>query len=142
MLLVAPHIKYNNQEIVLGGMHLAPFKDGVENRKKQINKIYTYICENNLDKFPQIFGGDTNMRDNEDGYFEKYDYVDSYCGDFDSSTCSTYPNRNFKHDKLKNYTFNNFRYDRFYLKNCSNDDYKIITNLPSDHYGISIELVI
>ena len=54
----------------------------------------------------------------------------------------TYPNRNFKSDKLKFIPKNDFRYDRFFIKNCNCLNFATIKNNCSDHLAIETYLEI
>ncbi len=126
------HVKINNKELVLGSLHLFPYKENKGNRKKQINKIYEDLEENNLQHLPIILGGDTNMTNEED-------YIDSY--GFNEYSDYTYPNRMCKDNRITFIPKNDFKYDRFFIKNCSASDFKTIHNNSSDHLAININIL-
>ncbi len=79
-------------------------------------------------------GGDTNMRHEENVIM--FDLVDVYLLTNENKYSTTCPNRNFKDDRLKFTPKNDFRYDRFFIKNCSATTFKTIENNDSDHLAI------
>ncbi len=121
------HVKINDKEFILGSLHLYPYKENKKLRQEQINRIYDDLQYNNLLHLPIILGGDTNMTDNDN-------YIDSY--DFIEFSDITYPNRLVITKNIKN----DFKYDRFFIKNCSASDFKTIPNNCSDHLAISINI--
>ena len=127
------HVKINGQEIILGSLHLLPYKENKRKRKEQINRIYEDLEDNKLQHLPIILGGDTNMTDDDT-------YIDSY--DFIIFTNITYPNRKCKDNRITFVPKNNFKYDRFLIKNCSAFDFKTIPNYSSDHMAISINILL
>ena len=54
----------------------------------------------------------------------------------------TYPNREFmtnsKDPRIKFVPKNDFRYDRFFIKNCEAKEFKTIPNQNSDHLAINV----
>jgi hypothetical protein len=125
------HVKINNKyEIIFGSVHLAPFKENIKVRKEQLKIIMNELPKN----IPVIFGGDTNMRDEES--VEEFELDDVYLLKKKNKYYSTYPNRNFTSDKLKFIPKNNFRYDRFFTKNCKCLKFITIDNNESDHLAI------
>ena len=131
------HVNINDNELVIGCLHLAPFKDNINIRKEQIKKIYEILNELELLKLPIILGGDTNMRDEEDNIIKEYDFEDVFLNKSNNNYYTTYPNREFKDDRITFVPKNNFRYDRFFIKNCQATEYKTIPNNNSDHLAIS-----
>ncbi len=129
---VVLHVKINDKELILGSLHLLPYKENKNKRKEQINRIYEDLEDNKLLHLPIILGGDTNMTDNDT-------YIESY--DFNIYSDITYPNRLCKDNRITFFPKNNFRYDRFFIKNCSASDFKTIPNNNSDHLAISINIL-
>lgn len=136
----------NNIRIFLISIHLFPGMSNTNNqsqkREKQLNDINEFILTNNLDRIPIIYGGDTNMRNDENNLHKKYNLIDVYdkCGN--KKNFLTYPNRNFKNKSIKYYTDRNFRLDKFYVKNCYCDEYNTIDNNDSDHLAICAKIYI
>lgn len=130
------HLRINNKEIILGSIHLAPFKENIKTRNKQLNIIMNELTKLNLINIPIILGGDTNMRHEEN--VDEFDLTDVYLIKKENKYLTTYPNRNFKDEKLKFTPKNDFRYDRFFIKNCDHRDFKTIENNSSDHLGIEM----
>lgn len=132
------HVKINNQELILGSLHLFPYKQYKSKRKEQLNRIFEDLEENNLLHLPIILGGDTNMTEDENYIIESYDLIEPFTDYY------SYPNRNCNDSRInfipKNDSLNYFRYDRFLIKNCQTNDFKIIPNNSSDHLGISINI--
>jgi len=125
------HVKINNKyEIIFGSVHLAPFKENIKVRNEQLKIIMNELPKN----IPVIFGGDTNMRDEES--VAEFELDDVYLLKKENKYYSTYPNRNFTSDKLKFIPKNNFRYDRFFTKNCKCLNFITIDNNESDHLAI------
>jgi hypothetical protein len=125
------HVKINNKyEIIFGSVHLAPFKENIKVRNEQLKIIMNELPKN----IPVIFGGDTNMREEES--VAEFELDDVYLLKKENKYYSTYPNRNFTSDKLKFIPKNNFRYDRFFTKNCKCLNFITIDNNESDHLAI------
>ena len=124
------HVKINDKELILGSLHLFPYKENIKKRKEQINRIYEDLEENNLLHLPIILGGDTNMTNNDI-------YIESY--DFNQYSDITYPNRLCKDNRITFTPKNNFKYDRFFIKNCIANDFNVIPNNSSDHLAINIK---
>jgi hypothetical protein len=131
------HVKINNKEFILGSLHLFPYKENKNKRKEQLNRIYEDLEDNNLLHLPIILGGDTNMGDNEN-YIESYDFIDIDNDNYNY----TYPNRKCKDPRITFIPKNNFKYDKFLIKNCTASDFKTIPNNSSDHLAISINIKI
>jgi len=123
------HVKINDKELILGSLHLFPYKENKKHRQEQINRIYEDLEDNNLLHLPIILGGDTNMTNEEN-------YIDSY--DFNIFSDITYPNRVVINKNIKN----DFKYDKFLIKNCSASDFKTIPNNCSDHLAININIIL
>ncbi len=123
------HVKINDKEYILGSLHLFPYKENKNKRHEQINRIYEDLQDNNLLHLPIILGGDTNMTENDN-------YIDSY--DFIEFSDITFPNRVV----ITKNIHNDFKYDRFFIKNCSANDFKTIPNNCSDHLAISINILV
>jgi hypothetical protein len=135
--IVIIHLKYNepvNKELVLCSLHLAPYKKNAKIRNIQIFKIHEILEDLNLLKLPIIIGGDTNMTDDEDDVIKEYDFIDVY----NDNDYLTYPNREFNDNRIKFVSPNDFRYDRFFIKNCEAKKFKTIPNQNSDHLAISV----
>jgi hypothetical protein len=130
------HVKINNEELILGSLHLFPYKAYIKKRKEQLNRIYEDLQEHNLLHLPIILGGDTNMTEDENYIIELYDLID--CTD----DYYSYPNRNCLDPRINFIPKNNFRYDRFLIKNCEANDLKTIPNNSSDHLAININIKI
>jgi hypothetical protein len=94
----------------------------------------------NLINIPLIMGGDTNMRHEEN--VNKFELNDVYLIQKEKEYEITYPNRKFKSDKLTFTPKNNFRYDRFFIKNCKCIYFKTIENNVSDHFAIETSISI
>jgi hypothetical protein len=127
------HVKINNQELILGSLHLVPYKENKGKRMEQINRIYEDLEDNKLLHLPIILGGDTNMTDNET-------YIESY--DFNIYSDISYPNRKCKDSRITFVPKNNFKYDKFLIKNCQANDFKTIPNNSSDHLAISCKIML
>ncbi len=127
------HVKINNVEIILGSLHLLPYKENKKKRHEQINRIYEDLEYNNLLHLPIILGGDTNMTDDDT-------FIDSY--EFITFTDITYPNRMCKDSRITMIPKNNFKYDRFFIKDCSVLHFKTIPNNLSDHLAININILL
>ena len=100
------------------------------------DRIYEDLQEHNLLHLPIILGGDTNMTEDENYIIELYDLID--CTD----DYYSYPNRNCLDPRINFIPKNNFRYDRFLIKNCEANDLKTIPNNSSDHLAININIKI
>jgi hypothetical protein len=131
------HVKINDKEIILGSLHLFPYKENKNKRKEQINRIYEDLEDNNLLHLPIILGGDTNMT-NDDTYIDSYDFIDINNDNYNY----TYPNRKCKDPRITFIPKNNFKYDKFLIKNCEANDFNIIPNYSSDHLAISINILL
>lgn len=127
---------YNNIPIILGSLHFAPSKNNSDVRLETVNNILDFLSEFK-EKCIIIFGGDTNMCEkNEDDRkaikkLLDYDDVDS------ELKLSTYPNKEFKHEKLKFIPNTTKRYDRIFLKNCVCDSFIVNEDInDSDHHSL------
>ena len=87
-----------------------------------------------------MLGGDTNMRHEEDINDILQEFNDIYLIKKGNENFITYPNRTFKSDKLTFIPKNNFRYDRFFIKNCNCLNFATIENNSSDHLAIETYL--
>ncbi len=138
--IVIIHLKINNHELVLCSIHLTPYKKNAKIRNIQIFKIHEILEDYNLLQLPIIIGGDTNMTDNEDDVVKEYGFIDVY--NESENDYVTYPNRDYiTNSSDKRITFvspTDFRYDRFFIKNCIATEYKTIPNQNSDHLAINI----
>ncbi len=140
--IVIFHVKINNNELMLCSIHLAPYKKNAKLRNIQIFKIHEILEDLNLLDIPIIIGGDTNMTDAEDDVIQEYNFIDVYHIYSNKSYYVTYPNREFTIEKSNNrLTFispTDFRYDRFFIKNCEAKEFKTIPNQNSDHLAINM----
>ncbi len=142
--IVIIHLKHNdniNHELVLCSVHLAPYKKNAKIRNIQIFKINEILEDLNILHLPIIIGGDTNMTDDEDDVIKEYEFIDVFLND-PNEYYSTYPNRYIitkgSDKKLTFVPKNNFRYDRFFIKNCEGKEFKTIPNQNSDHLAINM----
>jgi hypothetical protein len=141
--IIILHITLNtHKEVVLGSLHLAPSKQNISTRKTQLEVIFDTLQKLNLLNIPIILGGDTNMRHEEDIIDILQEFNDIYLIKKGDENFITYPNRNFKSDKLKFIPKNDFRYDRFFIKNCNCLNFATIKNNCSDHLAIETYLEI
>ena len=132
--IIIVHLKIYSHEMVIVSVHLAPYKKNAKIRNIQLFKLNELLEDNNLQHLPLIIGGDTNMTDDEDDTIKEYNLIDVY----DNKHYLTYPNREFKDERLTFVPKNNFRYDRFFIKNCIANNFKTIDNKNSDHLAISM----
>ena len=134
--------KINNNEMILISIHLAPYKKNAKIRNIQMFKIHEILEDLNVLHLPIIIGGDTNMTDDEDDVVKEYNLIDVYLNDPNELSYVTYPNRDYVTSGVdKRITFvspTDFRYDRFFIKNCDAKEYKTIPNNNSDHLAINI----
>ncbi len=104
-------------------------------------KINETLEDLNLLHLPIIIGGDTNMTDDEDDVVKEYGLIDVYL-ETNNKYYLTYPNRPFvTNSNDKRITFvspTDFRYDRFFIKNCKGTEFKTISNNNSDHLAINV----
>jgi endonuclease/exonuclease/phosphatase (EEP) superfamily protein YafD len=131
-------IKNDKINIVIGGVHLQPKRDGKTTRRKQLvelNKSINNITnKTNSDKI--LIGGDFNMRDDENkNILTQSDFKDVGLNDE-----HTYPNKNC--EKFLDFISpTDFRYDRFYIKGLYYNSFNVKKDmLYSDHYPIEIIL--
>lgn len=126
-------------KMILGTMHLAPFKQNYIYRENTIIKINEFCHDFNC---PCIIGGDTNMRP-----YEKYtgDFEDAWEKCSNSKYYLTWPNRDYV-DKV---SFTNLRhiqydcrFDKFFIKNCIYTRFKTINTKNSDHLMIAIDIIL
>ncbi len=139
--IVIFHVKFNemiNDEIVLCSVHLAPYKKNAKIRNIQIFKIHEILEDLNVLHLPIIIGGDTNMTDNEDDVVSDYGLIDVYLNNQDEYYYSTYPNREYINERITFVSPTDFRYDRFFIKNCEPVEFNIIPNNNSDHLAINL----
>lgn len=144
--IVIFHIKINemvnvNNELVLCSIHLAPYKRNAKIRNIQIFKIHEILEDLKVLHLPIIIGGDTNMTDMEDEVINEYNFTDVYLSNQDEYNYLTYPNRYFNGNSYKNINFispTDFRYDRFFIKNCEATDFNTHPNNNSDHLAITM----
>lgn len=132
--IILLYAKINNNELILGSIHLAPGKENANLRNEQLKNIITEIKKINLNNIPVILGGDTNMKDDVD--INEFDLNDVYLIKKDKKHEFTYPNRIFKDERLKFIPKYDYRYDRFFIKNCKCLCYETIKNNDSDHLSI------
>lgn len=133
--IIILHAKINDNEIILGSLHLAPSKQNINTRRKQLTTIMEELNKLNLTNIPIILGGDTNMRHEESTNGLKL--TDVYLINLETKYFVTYPNKKFKSDKIKFTPTNDFRYDRFFIRNCQALIFKTIENNNSDHLAIA-----
>ena len=139
--IIIIHLKINHQELVICSIHLTPYKKNAKIRNIQIFKLHEMLEDLNLLYLPIIIGGDTNMTNDEDDVIKEYGFIDVFLND-PNEYYLTYPNRNFKDKRLSFIPKNDFRYDRFLIKNCEAKEYKTIPNNNSDHLAINILVTI
>lgn len=132
--IILLYTKIDNTEVILGSIHLLAGKENVEQRNDQLKNILNEIKKLNLNNIPIIIGGDTNMKD--DVNIDGFDLNDIYLIKRESKYNSTYPNRTFKDKRLKFIPKYNYRYDRFFIKNCNCLCFETIENNDSDHLSI------
>ena len=99
------------------------------------------LTDNKLIHLPIILGGDTNMKDDENFNF----FDDIYLKNNNNKNYyTTYPNRNFTDNRVQFTPRNNFRYDRFLIKNCKSipDSFETVSNLNSDHLAIKTIIIL
>jgi len=137
--IVIMHVKLYSHEMVICSVHLAPYKKNAKIRNIQMFKINEMIDDLNLSHLPIIIGGDTNMTDEEDDVIKEYDLIDVYL-DTNSNNYLTYPNRPYLQNtnNKKFISPTDFRYDRFFIKNCKGTEFKTISNNNSDHLAINV----
>ena len=131
--IVIVHLKIYSHEMVIVSVHLTPYKKNANIRNIQLFRLNEVLEDNQLFNLPIIIGGDTNMTDEEDDIIKEYNLIDVY-----ENYYLTYPNREFKDKRLTFVPKNDFRYDRFFIKNCIATDFKTIGNNNSDHLAISM----
>lgn len=132
--IILLYTKIDNTEVILGSIHLAPGKENANVRDEQLKNIITEIKKINLNNIPVILGGDTNMKDNIN--INEFDLNDVYLIKKESKYELTYPNRTFKDERLKFIPKYDYRYDRFFIKNCKCLCFETIGNNDSDHLSI------
>jgi hypothetical protein len=139
--IVIMHLKINSNEMVICSIHLTPYKKNAKIRNIQMFKINEILEDLNLLHLPIIIGGDTNMTDDEDEVIDEYGLIDVYL-ETNNEYYLTYPNREFmtksKDSRITFVPKNDFRYDRFFIKNCEGKNFKTIPNLKSDHLAINV----
>jgi hypothetical protein len=143
--IVIIHLNINKNELVLCSIHLAPYKRNAKIRNIQIFKIHEILEDLHLLHLPIIIGGDTNMTDIEDDVIKEYNFIDVYhIYSNNNHYYLTYPNREFTIEKSNNRLIfispTDFRYDRFFIKNCEAKEYKTIPNQNSDHLAITMNV--
>lgn len=138
--IIVIHLEINNKELILASLHLSAFKENIIKRQEQLKIIMDELLKLNLINIPLIMGGDTNMRHEEN--VNKFELNDVYLIKKEKEYEITYPNRKFKSDKLAFTPKNNFRYDRFFIKNCECIYFKTIENNVSDHLAIETSITI
>ena len=142
--IIIMHLKINYEELVICSIHLTPYKKNANIRNIQIFKINEMLEDLNLLHLPIIIGGDTNMTNDEDNVIDEYGLIDVFNQkDYNPNEYYlTYPNREFmtksKDPRIKFVPKNNFRYDRFFIKNCIASEFKTIPNNNSDHLAINV----
>jgi len=132
---VINHLKINNIELIIGSLNLSPHNIRRDEQIYNINKI---LRDNNFNNLPIIFGGDTNMLD-------KHTFIsfnDVYLIQNNNKYYLTYPNREFKDNRIISLQKNNYRYDRFFIKNCNCNNFETIPNSNSDHLAIKTFITI
>jgi hypothetical protein len=138
--IIIMHLKIYSHEMVICSVHLAPYKKNIKIRNIQMFKINEILEDLNLLHLPIIIGGDTNMTDDENDIIDEYGLTDVYLET--NKYYLTYPNREFmtnsSDERIKFVPKNDFRYDRFFIKNCVAKDFKTIPNLNSDHLAINV----
>ena len=142
--IIIMHLKINYEELVICSVHLTPYKTNANIRNIQIFKINEMLEDLNLLHLPIIIGGDTNMTNDEDNVIDEYELIDVFNqkGYNPNEYYLTYPNREFmtksKDPRIKFVPKNDFRYDRFFIKNCIATEFKTIPNNNSDHLAINV----
>ena len=139
--IIINHLIINNIELVLGSLHLYPSKNNYDKREEQMQNIQKMLTDNKLIHLPIILGGDTNMKDDENFNF----FDDIYLKNNNNKNYyTTYPNRNFTDNRVQFTPRNNFRYDRFLIKNCKSipDSFETVSNLNSDHLAIKTIIIL
>ncbi len=133
--IVIFHLKINDKELILISIHLAPYKKNSKIRNIQMFKIHEILEDLNVLHLPIIIGGDTNMTDDEN-YIDEYNLIDV------NTNYITYPNRPYVSSgvdkRIKFVSPTDFRYDRFFIKNCEASDFKTLPNNNSDHLAITM----
>jgi endonuclease/exonuclease/phosphatase family metal-dependent hydrolase len=136
--IIINHIIINNMQMIIGSLHLHWGKDGNTQRLSQLDNINKLLIDKKLNHLPMVLGGDTNMRD-----YEKFDkFSDIYLLNKNKNFYLTYPNREFKDSRITYITEYNFRFDKFYIKNCNYKNFETIPNVSSDHLAIKTTIVI
>lgn len=134
--IVIMHVKLYSHEMVICSVHLTPYKKNANIRNIQLFRLNEILDDMKLSHLPIIIGGDTNMTNDENDSINEYGLIDY------TDNNATYPNRPFVNNKNdKRITFispTDFRYDRFFIKNCKGEDFKIIPNNNSDHLAINM----
>jgi|LakMenE01Jun11ns_1017448.scaffolds.fasta_scaffold9953507_3 hypothetical protein len=133
--IILLHVKIDNKEVILGSIHLEPGPNSQNKRFEQLELIIEVIKEMNSNKVPIIIGGDTNMINNINMVW--FDLYDVYLYESNSKYKVTYPNKNFNDERIIYKTKNEYRYDRFFIKNCKYISFKTIENNDSDHLAIT-----
>jgi endonuclease/exonuclease/phosphatase family metal-dependent hydrolase len=136
--IIISHVIINNIQIIIGSLHLHWGKDGSTHRLYQLDSINKLLIDKKLNHLPIILGGDTNMREHEK--FDKF--YDIYLLNKNKSLYLTYPNREFKDSRITFVTEYNFRFDKFFIKNCNFRNFETISNVSSDHLAIKTTIVI
>ena len=126
--------------MVIGSLHLTWGGSDYSKitRSEDLKEIYKLLKKNKLHNLPIILGGDTNMRFSET--FDKLD--DIYLLNNNKNYYITYPNREFKDSHLRFVLDMNFRFDRFFIKNCSFNNFETIPNQSSDHLAIKTSIIL
>jgi len=134
------HVIINDIKMVIGSLHLMHGGDNSSKmfRSEDLKEIYKLLKKKKLHSLPIIFGGDTNMRFNEN--FDNLD--DIYLLNNNKNYYITYPNREFKDSRLTFIPDMDFRFDRFFIKNCSFNNFETIPNQSSDHLAIKTSIIL
>ena len=156
--IIISHIKNDNFDLVVGSLHLHPFKDDRAKRKAQLTIIKHELKTRNLTLLPIIIGGDTNMQDDETSVIQQLFLNDTYIDFYNLNYQHTSKNKNFNTNNPKLYqTFpnknnpnldefysniTNKRYNRCFYKRCVCNSYKVIPNVDSDHLAITVGFTI
>lgn len=131
-------ISTNKGKIIVGTFHLPHRKEGSEKRKDIIKNMANFINDYDL---PIILGGDANMRDFENNVISSNNFMDPFCNE--KKYYLTWPNRNTNDEQSNDRTKkinNDFRFDRFLLRNVEYSSFKTINTRNSDHLMIGVNI--
>jgi hypothetical protein len=141
-------INTTHGKLLCGSMHFTPGKIQKEigyniQRTFAMQDINDYVNKYN---YPVIIGGDTNMSDYENELFNtNYDLLDAWEKKSKQKYYLTWPNREYNDNYYKVKTTDikgNFRFDRFFTKNCEFKRFRTINTKNSDHLMIVMDVVL